>query len=405
MSLWTIVLKNVRQRALSSTLTAFSIALGVGVVIAILTLQRQSRSTFEQSTFRYELIVGPKGSALQLVLCTVFHMEDAPGTLPYETYVELKKDRRVKYAIPVAVGADSYQGFRIMGTTDGFFRDLGYEIEGRSFTFSEEHLAEAVKGGHAHHGTLEAVIGAAVARRTGLRVGSTFSALHGLDESTSEAHEETWTVVGVLKETGTPVDRAIFINIESFFGVKGHEATGRISAIFVKTRGESASLMLRSELNRRDDVMAVSPAKVTTDLLDLIGKADDLLLAISILVILVAAVSIMVSIYNTMNDRRRSIAIMRAIGARRSTVLAIILLEAVFLCFVGGVGGLLLGHGLTAGAAAALKAEVGLSLSPWTFHVQELFVLGGLLVLGAIVGTVPAMKAYRTDIADGLTYN
>lgn len=403
MSLWTIVLKNVKQRALSSVLTAFSIALGVAVVSAILSISRQSKSSFDQTTFGYEMIVGPKGSALQLVLCTVFHVDRASGTIPYELYTELKKDRRVKSAIPIAVG-DTYQGFRIVGTSDAFFRDLPYEIEGRPFAFSEERLARAVTGEHTE-GPFEAVVGATVAKKTGLRIGSTFSAQHGLEEANAEEHEEHWTVVGILKETGTPADRAIYINLESFFSIRDHKTYGRLSAVIVKTRGQTAQLMLNGDLNRRDDVMAVAPAAVVSDLFEMIGKADDLLLAISILVILVAAVSIMVSIYNTMNDRRRSIAIMRAIGARRRTILAIILLEAVFLCFVGGIAGLALGHGMTAGAAAVLKSEMGLTLSPWALHVQELFVLGGLLVLGAVVGIVPAVKAYRTDIADGLSYN
>lgn len=408
MSIGTIVLKNVLQRKLSSALTALSILLGVAVMVAILTIRRQGRESFGQSAFGYELIVGAKGSALQLVLNTVYHLDVSPGNIPYSLYRELKDgDKRVKLAIPVAVG-DQYQGFRIVGTSDVYLTDFEYEpgrrfeIEGRPFRFSEERLEKAVRGEEAD-GPFEAVIGSVAAKKTGLRLGSTFAAAHGvLDDVNAETHEESWTVVGILRETGTPSDRAIFINLDSFFEIRGHTKGGQISAVILKTRGGFAAMSLQSELNRRTDVMAVVPAQVVGDLFEMIGKVDVLLLAISVLVIVVAGVSILVSIYNSMSERRRSIAILRAIGARRKTVLLIILLEAVFLCVLGGAVGLLAGHGLAAVAGAVLKAQVGVGLSPWTPHVQELFVFGGLIVLGAIVGTIPALKAYRTDIAEGL---
>lgn len=402
MSLTRIVLKNVAERKLSSALTTLSIALGVAVVIAILGIKRQSRDGFNQSAFGYELIVGPKGSALQLVLNTVYHLDTSPGNVPYEVYKSLRSDRRVRAAYPIAVG-DHYRGFRIVAATDRFLTDFEIQpgrkfvIEGRPYVYSEERLEKAMSGHHVH-GPFEAVIGAIVARKTGLRAGSTFEASHG----EASTHEEKWTVVGILRETGTPADRAIFINLESFFAIREHESRGEISAVIVKTKGFHAMQDLQYEMNRRPDVMAVAPAAVVGDLFEMIGKVDVLLLAVSVLVIVVAGISILVSIFNSMSERRRAIAIMRALGARRTTVLAIILLESVFLCIAGGVIGLALGHGLAAAAASALRSEVGLSVSAWAFHWEDLVVLGGLLVLGAAVGTVPAAKAYRTDVAEGL---
>jgi putative ABC transport system permease protein len=420
MSLMRIVLKNLAQRKLSSALTGASIALGVAVVVAILTLQSQSRAAFGQSAVGYDLIVGPKGSPLQLVLVTVFHLDQLQGTIPYAVYKELGGDRRVRAAVPLAVG-DSYQGFRIVATSDRFLTTFEVQpgrrfelAEGRVFEFSEpmlDHLMQAESHhSHEHEGMrFEAVLGHLAAQRTGLRAGSTFEAAHGLEAGPgTKTHTERWTVTGVLKPTGTPIDKAIFINLDSFFAVGDHAKAaeqgrgGHISAVVVLTKGGHAARDLRYDFQRRTDAMAVAPVEVIQNLFDLLGNVDTLLLAVSVLVILVAGVSILVSIYNSMSERKRPIAIMRALGARRATILSIILLEATALCLIGGVAGVASGHALAESAGRILRNQAGISISGWAVHPLEGAVIGGLLVLGVLVGLLPALKAYRTDISDGL---
>jgi len=420
MSLFRIVLKNLRQRLLASALTSLSIALGVAVVVAILTVKEQSQAAFAQSAFGYDLIVGAKGSELQLVLNTVYHLEKSPGNIPYPLYRELSKDVRVKMAVPVAVG-DSYKGFRLVGTSDRFLKNFevqpgrSFELAaGRIFDFSEERLDHVMIAppGHdhdAHEMPFEAVVGSAAAAATGLGVGSNFVASHGVEEGPGvEAHEEKWTVTGVLRPTGTPNDRAIFINLESFFSIRGHPKSGvegrgpEISAIIVKTRGGRAARDLAFDLGRRADAMGVLPGAVVGRLFEWFGNVNALLLAISILVIIVGGVSILVSIYNSMSERKRPIAILRALGARRTSILAIILLEATTLCLIGGLAGVVAGHALAEAAGSVLRAQAGLSITGWTFNPFEAAVIGGLLLLGVLVGLLPAFKAYRTDISEGL---
>jgi putative ABC transport system permease protein len=385
MSLWKIVLKNIAQRRLSSTLTAASIALGVAIVTAVLALRAQSRDEFSQSAFGYELVVGPKGSALQLVLNTVYHMDNAQGTIPWARYQDLAAHKGVAHAIPMAVG-DSYRGSRIIGTTAAFFTGIEiqpgrrFEIEGRSFD-----------------GIFEAVAGA----RTGLKTGDTFQPSHGVLEG-GEAHAEQWTVVGILKPTATPNDRAVFINLEGFQAIRDHRQTSEISAVIVKTRSAGALLQIRHDLNQLPDCMAVVPAQVMGEFFEKFDWVPLLFLALSLLVVVMAAVSIFLAITNSMAERRRPIAILRALGARRTTVLSIILFEATALCFFGGVAGILLGHALTAAAGALLSESSGVAFSPFSFHPREFAVLGGVLLLGALAGILPALQAYRTDIADGL---
>ncbi len=424
MSLLRIVLKNLAQRRLSSTLTALSIALGVAVTVGILALKEQSRAGFSQSAFGYDLIAGAKGSRLQLVLNTVYHLDQATGTIPYRVYEAYRADRRVALAVPLAVG-DFYRGHRLVGASDRLIADFEvrpgekFELaEGRAYAFSEEALRRLMTGGEgeeglpsvapsaggAKEGRFEAVLGSQAAASTGLKVNDTFAAQHGSDAG--DAHEELWSVVGILKPTGTPNDRAIFINLESFFHIKGHQAEassrGRISAILFKTRGPRAAQDLEWEINRGSDAMAVVPAAAVVELFDMIGQVDVLLLAVSVLVVVVAGVSILVSLYNSMAERKRPIAIMRALGARRATIFSIIVLESVALCLAGGLLGLAGGHLLTAVAGGILRSAAGVNISPWSPSIAEAWVVAGLLALGIVVGLLPAAKAYRTDIADGL---
>ncbi|HEU4333690.1 MAG TPA: ABC transporter permease, partial [Candidatus Eisenbacteria bacterium] len=367
MSLLRIVLKNLRQRALSSALTSLSIGLGVAVVVAILSLQSQSKSAFEQSAVGHDLVVGPRGSSLQLVLVTVFHLDQLQSTIPYSVYKEIARDKRVRAAAPLAVG-DTYKGHRLVATIPRLLSDFevlpGRKFElagGRLFESSEalvDHLMEGEGGhDHAHEGIrFEAVVGAIAARKTGLGVGSTFVATHGLEEG--KTHEEQWTVTGVLKPTGTPADRAIYINLESFSAIGDHtkaaaaekDRQGRISAVLVVTKGARARDDLRYDYQNRTDAMAVRPVEEIVTLFELLGNIDKMLLAVSLLVILVAGVSILVSIYNSMSERKRPIAILRALGARRTTILTIILMEATTLCLIGGIAGVIAGHALTGAA-------------------------------------------------------
>jgi putative ABC transport system permease protein len=385
MSLFKIVLKNIVQRKLSSALTAASIGLGVAVVIAVLALRAQARAGFDQSTFGYDLVVGGKGSALQLVLNTVYHMDRSQGNLPMERYRELAAHKAVSAAIPIAVG-DSFRGARIVGTTDAFFAAFQPELQGRAF----------------REGAFEAVLGSAAAAHTRLKVGDTFQASHGVEDA-GEVHDERWTVVGVMRPTRTPNDRAIFITLDSFRHIKDHRETTGLSAVIVKTRSAGSALQLEYDLNQRPDCLAAAPARVMAEFFDAFDWIPLMLLAVASLVVVMAAVSIFVAIYNSMAERRRAIAIMRALGARRTTVLAIILLEAAALCLFGALAGVIVGHGLTAVAGAILSARSGVAISPMAFRPEELLVIVGVLVLGALAGVLPALKAYRTDIADGLS--
>jgi putative ABC transport system permease protein len=451
MNLFKIVIKNMCQRALATWLTGTSVALGVALAVAILLIKQGVQQRFEQGTLGYEMVVGAKGSPLQLVLNTVYNLDISPGNISWKLFEQLRDDKRVKLAVPFSVG-DNYHGFRIVGTTDAFFKEFEFEpgrkpelAAGRVFNFSEAALkgafreaeqrakereakerGEEVKPATEHESEpknrpFEAVIGATVASETGLKIGQTFIAAHGVQPS-AEAKEHTenpWTVVGILAPTHTACDRAIYINLDSFYHIEGHELRepttpvkaeekdndpdpGQVSSIVLKLRSPIHAFPLYRELNDRQDAMAAFPAAEIRKLFDIVGNIDRLLLAQAILILVVAGVAIAVSIYNSMSERRREIAILRALGARRATIFSIVLLEAVTICLVGSAVGLVGGHLVVAAANGVLYRASGFVIPALHTHPLEWYILAVAVVLGALSGLGPAWGAYRTDVARNL---
>ncbi|HEV7300817.1 MAG TPA: FtsX-like permease family protein [Tepidisphaeraceae bacterium] len=515
MNLFQIILKNMRQRALGTWLTLLSVTLGVALAIAVLIVYREGKSLFGQTEFGYDVIIGVnRGSPMQLVMNTVYHIDQSPGNIPYSMYEMLVTDnqyrRNVKIAVPIAVG-DSYLNHRIVATLPKMF---GFENDGKTplpadsiIRYSGDKAYEFETGGSFHADKFEAVIGADVPQMSGLDMGGTFQMTHGVPEPNAEpdVHDETWKVVGRLKKTGTAIDRVIFIPLITFYCVPDHEeglsaqamiragidptklpeelqpkpdthahdhgpATQgdaaddhddhavtddhddhavtddhddhaeaghghghnhdhhdhvyhinddgtvelhmpkdqwALSAVLVKARGGDSSAFRANELmymfRVRNEALAVNPAQVMREFFDTFLRSSTLvLLLVSALVTIVAAVGILVSIYNSVAARRREIAILRALGATRAKVLSIICLEAGLIGLVGGLLGLVLGHAVAAVGSGYMKAFLGQSIRWTTIDERELLYLVGVVVLATLAGLVPAAAAYKTPVATNL---
>ncbi len=402
----TLVLRSLRHRRLATALSALSVALGVGLVVGIGTLRREARSHFQNAAVSFDLVVGPKASPLQIVLYTVFQMDEAPGTIPVSAYERLRADPRVKVALPWVVG-DSYREFRIVGTSEAFF---GQEVRGG--------VPVACASGvpfrpfDPARREWEAVLGSTVAAETGLRAHDTFSAVHGLDsKGTGTEHEEApWRVVGVLAPTGTPVDRAIWIHWEAFFAMERHDPTAgrgagaerRISAVVLKAANPAFANLLFFELRSSEDLQPARPFVEVRRLFDIVGNADRLLLAVAALVVVVAALGILVSMASGMRERRRDLAMMRALGAPRRLLAALMVAEAGTVGLFGAAGGWLLGHGIVAAGASVLTEWSGVRVRTLAFAPEEILVVAGAVGLCALAGLLPAVMAYRADVATGL---
>ncbi|HMS33044.1 MAG TPA: ABC transporter permease [Ignavibacteria bacterium] len=409
MGILRIVYKNLKQRSLSSLLTIFSIMIGVALVISIILLRQESEEAFNQTATGYELIVGPKGSSLQLTLNTVYQIGLPIQNMPLSAYELLKNDKRVKLAVPYVLG-DNFKNFRLIGTVPEIFTEFEYK-KGIKYKISPGRIFE---------NDLEAVIGSETAQRTGLKVGDTFTGSHGVDSyEGAEAHDEfRFNVTGVLEKTFTPVDRVIFVTMNSVWKIHHHEAEeSKDTAVSLKKENTITSILLKLknpvyfDLIRRQindnkyegiNAQAVLPVLEIKQLFDIIGNINSILLVIAYLVIFVAAISILVSLYNSMNERKRDIAIMRSLGATKFTILKIIVLEGALISLTGALSGALLGHFTIFIMKNKISDLAGIQITGTAFNIIELYIFAGTIILGIIASIIPALKAYNTDVAKNL---
>jgi putative ABC transport system permease protein len=427
-----IVLRNVQRRKLSSTLTALSVALGVALYIAIGTLREASEKGFQRTAAICDTIVGAKGDGLQLSLNTLYHMGLSAGNISLASFQEINNLDGVAWSIPVALG-DSYRGHRIVGVSSEFFervmvgenQNLDF-AQGEAFKHTTPEFVDAhhelFSGGdhsHDHHqlhnNVFKAVLGADVARSLNLSVGDVIVPSHGVESATEQHGDAKSEVVGVLLATGTPIDRAIYIPILAYYLMEGHgvedgpefvgarDARG-LSAIMMSTKAGFYRQQIFRTVNNRLDAMAIFPSVEMRKLFDIIGSGDLILRTISLMVVVVALIGILVSIYNTMGSRRKEFAVLRAMGASRKAVLRIVSLESAAIAGGGAVLGLVFAA-LTIGVLSSqIHAFSGVSLNI-SAGVPELFIFIGVTVAGAIAGLVPALEAYRTDAATQLSSN
>jgi putative ABC transport system permease protein len=336
---------------------------------------------------------------LQLVLNSIFHLEASPGNVSASDYLDIKNNRNVALAIPIAVG-DNYKGYRLVGTIPELFEQVEY-APGKHY--------ELERGGNFFDPTRrEAVAGSFAARKLGLKTGDTFHPYHGLIYNERDQHAETYVIVGILKPSNTPADRVIWIPLEGLQKMKGHDpnAATEVSAVLVKLRGGGPvgfqmDMMYNKQGNRLTFAWPI--AATIAALFDKIGWFDKVLALVSYLVALVATMSILASIYNSMNERRREIAILRALGARRRIIFSAILLEAAAISTLGMVVAFLVYLAIMTGAATIIRAQTGIVLDPFAWNAVMLWAPVALISLGALSGIIPAVKAYRTDVAEHLT--
>ena len=412
--LFFIVQRSLRQHALSTLITTLSIALGTGLVMAVISIRSQSVSAFTGGPIGFDAVLGARGSPLQLVLNTVFHLETSPGNIPWTMYQAMQNDPRVELAIPYALG-DNYYGFRIVGTTTTLFTEFEYR-KGVRFQMQEG-------GRFFDPNRQEAVIGNYAAQKLGLGVGDKFNPYHGLVFDESMRHDEQYIVVGVLEPTNSPSDRVIWIPIDGIYRLEGHVLRGsgeeyvaqpgqeipdahkEVSAVMLKFRNPQMGFMMDAMINKQGKAatLAWPIGAVMAGLFDKIGWMNQILALVSYLVVLVAAGSILASIYNSINERRREFAILRSLGARRKTVFTVIVLEAASIAALGVIIGFIVYGAIFTSASAIVRSQTGIVLDLLRFHPVFLVTPVCVILLGMVAGIVPAFKAYQTDVATNLT--
>ncbi|MFH0963530.1 MAG: ABC transporter permease [Planctomycetota bacterium] len=469
MTLYSIVLKNMKQRALASVLTIVSVALGVALVTGILIVRSQTEKNFYASADGWDLIVAYKGSPLEIVLNTVFNLSYASDTTPINVYERVLDDPRVEFAIPFCTGV-SYRGeFPVVATTRDLYDKYEYRrgawrtIEGRR-TYLPGKQIELVRGKWFSEKRGEAVIGSFVQENSPLKMDDSFYVAPGYvdDEIARKFYSyygQPCKVVGVMAPTGTPMDKVVYVSLNTWFNFEGHvvqpkgtdstasqpaasqpaspppppaadrppgeeeeEETAPVDPDFVgpvqhkRTFYQITSVGVRlkegadpaeivAEMDKGSEVaQAVIPRReLDTFFRDILGWVSALFISIAAMVIVVSSISIMVWIYNSMSERRRDIAIMRSLGAGRWTIFASILLESATLCALGALVGIPLAHFAVQLSGNYIHMQSGALINAWSFSFYEILVLVGTALLGALVGLVPATKAYETDVAAHLS--
>ena len=407
-----MVRRSLSQHRLSSWLAAASIAAGVALLAAVTSLREQTHRNFTQEGLGVDAVLGPKGSPLQIVLCALYHLEDMPGKVKWTYYQEVLEDSRVTGGIPFATG-HSYAGFRVNAIDGRFFGGFQY-LPGKRFSF------DPAKGGRgrafARKG--EAVAGYEAARALGARLGDSFNPVCGVNDGDPVHANDSIAFVGVMAPTGTPHDRAIYIPLENFYALGGHGGDvakmeeqlehREISGAYLALRHVRGGAMhpgvqgLKYEINQSARAQLVIPAEELPRLFSIIGWADRVVLAISILVTALAGLFLFVSLASALKDRRRDLALLRCLGATRARVCGLVLAESCVMAVAGAAAGLLAGHGLVALGAYFIRTEIGLRFTAAHMGSADLWALPLAAALGLAAGLLPARQAYRLGVLENL---
>ncbi|WP_137938489.1 ABC transporter permease [Chitinivorax sp. B] len=399
MSLLHLAWRNLIGRPLTTILNLLLLALGIGTISAMLLFASQLEQRLQADASGIDLVVGAKGSPLQLILSSVYHADVPSGNIPLRDASQLRKNPMVAKAIPLALG-DSYQGIRIVGTEPDYLDLYGAKLaQGRVWKTA-----------------MEVVIGADIAAETGLKLDQEFASSHGLSPGGDLHDDNPFQVVGVLQKTGTVIDKLILTPVQSVWdtheGSSSHttdsdtddeDAGKEITSLLIKYKSPMAAAMLPRIVNSQSSMQAAAPAMESARLWSLVGFGLDAYRANAIVLIVAATLSVFVAFYNTLRERSYDLAVMRMLGAGRLSLLWVVLLEGLLLAGLAAFVGLGLGHGLTEGLANWLGPAHSLGLTGRIWLPAEWLLIAGALSIGAIAAIIPAIAAYRTDVAKTLT--
>ena len=397
-----------KARPLTTVLNILLLSLGVAVITLLILFSNQIEEKMAAHSKGVDLVVGAKGSPMQLILCSVFHIDYPTGNINLAEAERIAKHPMVKRAIPMALG-DSYQGFRIVGTVEAY--PALYDAKLATGAWWKEDM--------------EVVAGATVASQLGLKVGDTFVSAHGLADA-GHAHEaHPYRLTGTLERTNTVLDNLLLTNVQSIWKAHDLETTQRpdrdestliprhfaadsskdITSLLIQYRNPLAVIQLPRYINGQSSLQAAAPAFETARLISILGVGAQALRGLAYVLILISGLSIFIVLYNSMKERRYDLAIMRSMGSSRTKLFLAVVLEGVWLTALGSITGLLLGHGVMFIFVSMAKEGSAAGLSAGAYYLSETLLLFGSVLLGFLCSLLPALQAYRTDIHNVLAGN
>jgi putative ABC transport system permease protein len=400
------------SRRLTVGLTIFAVALSVALFLGVEKVRTGAKASFADTISGTDLIVGARSGGVQLLLYSVFRVGNATNNVTWESYQDIAARDEVEWIVPMSLG-DSHRGFRVMGTTPAFFDRYQYRAD-RSLAYAE---------GAVFDDLFDAVVGADVAAQLGYALDQEIVVAHGL-ASFTEHDDKPFRVSGILEKTGTPVDRTVFVSLEAIEAIHidwkgGGRSQNRVSADEVRQMdlrpqaitaaliGVNARLQifgLQRWINDypEEPLLAILPGVALGELWDIVGVAEQALVGVSAMVVVTALLGMAAMIFSGLNERRREMAILRAVGARPITIVGLLTLEAALMSLTAVILGVILLYTGLFAARSYIDAAFGLYLEIGAPSGREMAVLGLVIAAGTLVSLAPAMRAYRMSLTDGM---
>ena len=396
MKLLQLALAYLRHRSLNTFLNVILLALGVAMIVVLLLFSAQVEDRLTRDSRGIDMVVGAKGSPLQLILSSIYQIDMPTGNISLADAMKLKSHPMIKTIVPLALG-DAFRGFRIVGTEHSYL------------TLYDAKLAQ----GELWTKPLDAVLGAAVAKKTGLKLGDRFTGSHGLGAGGGEHEAAPFKVVGILAETGSVADRLVLTGIDSVWKMHEHhgekethetesDAAKEVTSLLIQYRTPLAGASLPREINSKSAMQAASPAFETARLLSLVGFGVDTLRAFAIVLMASALLSMFIALTNTLDERRYDLAIMRTLGAGNVWLFALVLLQGVLLAGLGALIGIALGHLAAQALGMWFNITQQMAFTGLTWVNEEFGLIAVAIGVGIVAAILPALRAYRTDIASTL---
>ncbi|HBM07001.1 ABC transporter permease [Pseudomonas sp. Choline-3u-10] len=418
MYLLRLALASLNNRRFTALLTVFAIALSVCLLLAVERVRTEARASFASTISGTDLIVGARSGSVNLLLYSVFRIGNATNNIRWESFEHFAEHPRVSWAIPISLG-DSHRGYRVMGTSSAYFDHYRY---------GRKQPLQLAQGRPFADDPFEVVLGAEVAEALKYTLDDQLVLAHGVATVSLVKHDDKpFRVVGILKRTGTPVDRTLHINLAGMEALhidwqNGMPARGaaridaeqarqldlqpkQITAFMLGLNSKIATFTLQREINgyRGEPLLAILPGVALQELWSLMGTAEQALFVVSLFVVLTGLIGMLTAILTSLNERRREMAILRSVGARPWHIAGLLVVEAFSLALAGALFGLLLLYIAIAVAQGPLQSHYGLYLPLALPSAYEWSLLAGILMAGLLMGCVPAWRAYRQSLADGLS--
>lgn len=410
-----IAWKSLRNRWPTALLAVLAISMSVALILTVEKIRRDARASFTQTVSGTDLIIGARSGAVQLLLYSVFRIGNATNNISWESVENIRDRDAVDWLIPISLG-DSHQGFRVVGTNLDYFGHYRYGDK-RSLELA---------GGAIFSDVFDAVIGSHVAQQLGYEIGQSIVVAHGTGNASLVKHDkQPFRVSGILKPTGTPVDRAIHVSLEGIeamhvdwrngAAVKGEGTDPEtirgmdlkpkaVTALLVGLKSRAAVFRVQRSINtfREEPLLAVLPGVALQELWNLIGVAEKALIIVSVCVVAAGLVNLISVLLAGLNERRREMAVLRSSGARPAHVFLLLCVESTILTLGGIVVGLLLHYLLTGIGSLFMQQKFGLSVTLAPPNTSDLKILAAIALAGLVAGTLPALQAYRKSLSDGL---